>query len=78
MTDRAKALAEIAVIRPVLDAIESHVAKLDAIVGEAQNGPPDGKADGTLVDPEWSAMRDLVRALQNAGRLATEFMESVK
>jgi hypothetical protein len=75
MTDREKAVAEIDVILPVLNVLESHVLKLEEVVGEAQNGPPAGKADGTLTDPEWSKTRDLVRALQNAGKLATELLD---
>lgn len=33
------------------------------LVGEAQNGPPHGGADGSLDEPSWTALRDLCNAL---------------
>ena len=43
---------------------------LTAAVGEAQNPSPDGAADGTLVDPEWSRCRDISDALRKLLEIA--------
>ena len=38
------------------------IAELETVLGEAQNGPPDGAADGTLSTAQWTALRDVQRA----------------
>ena len=39
--------------------------ELDRVVGEAQNGPPDGEADGSLVPPEWSKCQEIAQAIRD-------------
>lgn len=50
-----------------------HVTALDAVLDEAQNGPPDGAGDGSLTERRWSALRILV----SAARVYDEAMEQV-
>lgn len=38
------------------------VLALDAVLDEAQNGPPDGEGDGSLTVRRWATLRDLVTA----------------
>lgn len=40
------------------------VDALDAVLGEAQNGPPDGAADGSLTEKQWNALRTKSAALR--------------
>ena len=54
------------------------ILALDNILGEAQNGPPDGAADKSFTVRRWIAIRDLIdvarkfnKALDNV-HLATE------
>lgn len=62
----ARALAS--VIKP------DTVAAWDDIVGKAQNGPPDGAADGTIDADTWAHARRLADAVSSiAGRLTVLF-----
>lgn len=38
------------------------ILALETVLGEAQNGPPDGEADGSLTERRWTALRDVVQA----------------
>ena len=38
--------------------LEHALHELDRVVGEAQNGPPLGMADGSLDPEEWTQLRD--------------------
>ena len=42
---------------------------LHEALGKAQNGPPDGAADGTIDAAEWKAASDIARALARAASL---------
>ena len=56
----------------IFDGHENHVADslgallrpLDLVVDEAQNGPPDGKADGSIDGPTWRKAKRIVEALR--------------
>jgi hypothetical protein len=50
-------------------------ALMEQIVGEAQNGPPHGSADGSISEHEWNAASDLVKAHQLFLRARLRFME---
>ncbi len=41
------------------------MAKLRDILGEAQNSAPLGDADGSMTEDAWTALRDVVRSLDN-------------
>lgn len=59
MTQRER----IAKLIPQLRVPAEAVAELTAVVGEAQNGPPQGAADGTVSPQLWLATRDAVLAV---------------
>jgi hypothetical protein len=64
-TDRSAALLLLRRIRRQILEIESiSLPALQAVVDCAQNRPPLGEADGTLVDPEWSAMKNVVTSVR--------------
>lgn len=44
-------------------ALERLHRRLDALVGKAQNGPPYGKADGTIDRTTWFRLRHLSDAM---------------
>jgi hypothetical protein len=46
---------------------------LDLIIGEQQNGPPHGNADGSLTPEQWEAARDFNRGIEDAVRAARRF-----
>lgn len=57
---RAFALARALVaVNPWSDDAAHLWRMLDAVLGEAQNAPPDGCADGTIDKPLWDALRRL-------------------
>lgn len=39
--------------------------RLDTLLGETQNGPPDGKADGSICEADWWQVRHVCNALHN-------------
>lgn len=43
--------------------IEALHVEAETVVGMAQNGPPDGEADGTLDEQRWYRARDVSNAL---------------
>lgn len=47
----------------------TEVALLKNTIDEAQNGPPDGVADGSFVDPEWTLLRHICAAATALDRL---------
>ena len=44
-------------------ALEVQRNKLELLVDVTQNGPPQGKADGTLSEAHWTRMRDVLWGL---------------
>jgi hypothetical protein len=38
---------------------------LRKVVDRAQNPPPDGEGDGSLVDPQWSQCKSIVKSLDS-------------
>lgn len=42
---------------------------LDELVGEAQNSPPQGLADGTIPEDRWYTLRDIVKTGRELLRL---------
>lgn len=42
------------------------LSRLHTLIGKAQNGPPDGEADGSLSETQWIALRDFHEAMVNA------------
>lgn len=49
---------------------DSDVAALFEALGKAQNGPPDGTADGSIGAAEWEACAKAANALSSGARLA--------
>jgi hypothetical protein len=47
---------------PELDSIRQ---ELDKVVGMAQNGPPDGEADGSIDEMFWQGLALINRSLDN-------------
>jgi hypothetical protein len=41
-------------------------AELMEVLGEAQNGPPDGCADGSLSEEEWANLSHVAKSLYKA------------
>jgi len=56
---------------------EKDMDDLQDIVGEAQNGPPQGSADGSINENAWYALRDHVDAVRSARRLRKTFLEDL-
>lgn len=50
------------------------ILALETILGEAQNGPPDGEADGSFTERRWTALRVMV----DAARKFNEALERVQ
>jgi hypothetical protein len=68
MTQREQAMRIIGTIRNIyVDGLDSQIEKLHELVRKAQNGPPDGEADGSLDDENWTRLRDVCNALLKAG-----------
>lgn len=42
-----------------------HILRIDALLGEAQNGPLDGAADGSLAGSRWTSLNRLMDAARN-------------
>ena len=66
--ERARFAKEL--LTPLLPRLRRAQHLLRDVVGEAQNPPPDGERDGTLVDPEWSRCRDISDALRKLLEIA--------
>lgn len=66
--ERARFAREL--LKPLLPKLRDAQRVLERAVGEAQNPPPDGERDGTLVDPEWSRCRDISDALRKLLEIA--------
>jgi hypothetical protein len=65
-TDREQAVS---CLLGLIDAFKGHeddLVGLERVVGKAQNQPPLGAADGTLMGAEWEATRDVARLLRQA------------
>lgn len=70
MTQREEAAAIVAeivdrvgsVMVPLVDASR----RLDDVLGRAQNGPPDGEADGSLTPEQWTTLRDFAEQTRGA------------
>jgi hypothetical protein len=59
--ERANAIiARLKVMLPELSRLSRDLAQ---VVGDAQNGPPDGGADGTISDVRWTQLKNAERAL---------------
>jgi hypothetical protein len=51
-------------LRALVPELDGVFVELREVVGLAQNPPPEGDRDGTLVDPEWSRCRNIKDALR--------------
>jgi hypothetical protein len=69
-TQGERARLALSMLKPFLPELRDAQRALEKAVGEAQNPPPDGAADGTLVDPEWSRYRDISDALRKLLEIA--------
>ena len=52
---------------------EEQLVALDEILGEAQNRPPDGAADGSIRPVAWVALKGFIIGLRDAHRCRTVF-----
>lgn len=48
--------------------------RLRAIVAESQNPRPEGHADGSIAEEEWTALRDVANALERIGWLSSRLV----
>lgn len=65
MTQKEQAdalLKRLSYMFPELDSIRQ---ALDEVVGKAQNGPPDGEADGSIDETFWHGLALINRSLDN-------------
>jgi hypothetical protein len=69
-TQGEQARFALARIQPLLPELRGAQRALENAVGAAQNPPPDGEADGTLIDPEWSRCRDISDTLRKLLEIA--------
>ena len=60
MTDKERAKT---LLLPVMCDCASVYKELAMIVNKNQNGPPEGDADGSLSEYEWTTLRDAVSGL---------------
>lgn len=44
----------------------SALSELRDVLDRAQNGPPEGEADGTIDEPMWTRLRDYARSVDAA------------
>jgi hypothetical protein len=49
---------------PIAGVVHAGARALRRVVEDAQNSPPHGAADSTLVDPEWTKMRNIATKLE--------------
>jgi hypothetical protein len=56
---------------------EDQLMELEKLVGEAQNGSPLGKADGSINSEAWTALRDTVRHFRGAIKCTKTFRERI-
>jgi len=56
---------------------DQKLKSLERILGEAQNGPPHGEADGSINEQAYGALRDYIDGLRQAQRSAKIFKETL-
>lgn len=44
-----------------VNALEAELRELDDVLGAAQNGPPEGAADGSIIETTWNELSNPVR-----------------
>lgn len=66
MTQSDRAKEALAAARSVVDddALAAAVTKLKQVLGEAQNGPPQGEADGSIHQYDWECMTAFAKAAE--------------
>ena len=52
-TQAQRARAVVKQLRDIAPVLRVHLRNLDAVLGEAQNGPPNGPGDGSIEPDEW-------------------------
>lgn len=69
-TQNEQAAAAVAKMNHAIDSVvapmRSALRELRDVLDRAQNGPPDGEADGSIDDPTWTRLRDYANAVDAA------------
>ena len=64
-------------LRKLVDGIDAtELDALLAVLGKAQNAPPEGEADGTVSAQDWRAASEVARSLAAARRMSRGVLES--
>ena len=69
-TQGERAAGAVSVLRRLLPTLTQVYDVLDRAVGEAQNSPPEGKADGTLTGLDWARYAAIAESLEEFLRYA--------
>jgi hypothetical protein len=56
---------------------DKQLVALEEVLGEAQNGPPQGGADGSISPEAWQALSEYITALRVARIRRKKFKESI-
>lgn len=65
LTQRGRLLDDVEDVKKKMGPLRIPRMLLKKVVGDAQNGPPDGAADGTVDPMLWTLARDLSKALED-------------
>ena len=55
-----------------------NIEEVELILGEAQNRPPLGEADGSISEPLWTAFRDWLQARRSLDLALKQVLEALK
>jgi hypothetical protein len=64
MNQHERATNAVRELHGLLPALNKGYEELRLVVGQAQNGPPDGEGDGSIHPEQWERFKQIERALQ--------------